>query len=59
MTPAYEYKARRLTDERRREIARVIYGLGADAVFDIEDKREIYEALVDLFQAAVVDTVTR
>lgn len=50
MSTVYDYAARPLTQARLEEIVSTIDGLKNEAAHDIEDKREIYEALVDLFK---------
>ncbi len=51
MADRYDYQPRVLTEDRLRVITELIEGMRDDAAHDIEDKRDVYEALVDLLAA--------
>ena len=54
MADRYEYRQRVMTEARWAEIDELVAGLHNDAAHDIEDKRQIYEALMDLLCLAPV-----
>ena len=50
--PDYAYQAKTISTERRNEIIEIAESLAEDSAYDIEDKRQIYEALMDLLNVA-------
>lgn len=51
----YDYKPAFVTPERHAEIEATAAALRDDAAHDIEDKRAIYEALIDLLAVARIE----